>query len=360
MDLDFNEEQIMLRETTAAICARHYDLPTVRAMESNESGYPPVFWQAVLESGLTGLVVPENYQGAGLGLLDAVVVCEELGRHLAASPLFSSAIIGAQTLQQFGDSTQQQQWLPAIAAGDAVIATAYQEPNSNEIALSLDQGRLNGVKTLVPFAATATHLLVIARHNDAIVPCLVAREHSGIHIERQPNIASAAVFRVTFDNVETLDGLITDNSHERWQTIMSYGAVLLAAEAAGGAEQMLEITAEYAKTRVQFGKPIGAFQSLAHAMAELATEITGAKTLVWQAAWAYDNHRPWQLLAAQAKLQAGDAFRHATATGTQIHGGLGFTREADPQLYFRRGKFLQLNHWDPDYLERHIADLLDQ
>jgi alkylation response protein AidB-like acyl-CoA dehydrogenase len=365
MDLDFSEEQNMLRETTRAICDQHYGLEAVRDCEENEQGYPPAFWQALVESGLTALTVPEDFGGVGLGLLDAVVVFEELGRTLSTSPLLSSSILAARAIELLGTEQQKSRWLPLIAGGEVVISCAQLEEGGSydERGVMLDcfDDQLNGSKTLVPYASTATHFLTLARERGSgqIVLALLAADSEGIDARRQANIASSPSYQLTFTDakVETLFSA-GDESWPLWQDAMSFAAVTLSAQASGSAEQMLNTTAEYAKTRVQFGKPIGQFQALSHTMAELAVEVEAGKTLVYQAAWAQGAGCAWQLLAAQAKLHAGETIRRTTKDGLQIHGGIGFTTEADPQLYYRRAKQLQLEHWDAEYLERRIAGLL--
>lgn len=357
MDLDFSEEQNMLRDTTRAICEQEYSLAAVRESEKTDSGYPPAFWQALSESGLSGLLIAEEYGGAGLGLLDAVVIFEELGRHLAFSPLLETAVLATSAIAKFASEEQKQQCLPVLAQGEWRIAVAQLAPGANYDAQSLgnalDQGVLNACRHLVPFANTASHVLLV----DAQACYLMPVDTKGLHIEAQENMASLPMSQLRFENVD-VSALMQFSHQGGWTDVAGQAALVAAAMAAGGAERMLDITAEYSKTRVQFAKPIGAFQSLSHYMAELATEIEGSKTLNYHAAWAFDQQRDWSLLAAQAKLHAGDGFKEATAVGTQIHGGLGFTREADPQLYYRRAKWLQLMYWDSAFLEQRIADLL--
>lgn len=367
MDLDFTEEQTMLRDTAQSICQQYYDLPTVRELENSRQGYPEDYWQELVETGITGLTIPEAYGGIGMGLLDAVVVSEEVGKHLASSPLLTSSFMAAKAIELFANEQQKSDWLPAIAEGRAIITVAQLEVDGGYdqagITLALNNGALNGSKTLVPFASAATHILVLARDGSTgeVVCCLVESHQLSVAMTLQPNIATGCYYKVDLNDCGVQEDHILRAQGDAWQTwqeVMSFVAVIAAAEAAGGAERMLEITAEYSKSRMQFGKAIGAFQSLSHYMAELAVEVEGSKTLNYQAAWAQDTERPWMLLAAQAKLQAGDCYRQTTAVGTQIHGGMGFTTEADPQLYFRRAKSQQLLHWDPEFLELRIAELL--
>jgi alkylation response protein AidB-like acyl-CoA dehydrogenase len=355
-----------LRDTVQAICKQHYDLTVVREVEKSERGYPGAYWQALVESGLTALIVPEVYGGAGMGLLDAVVMYEEVGCHLADSPHFSSAILAARAIELFGNEQQKVQWLGAIASGESIICVASMEAGGGYDEAGVDAqvtaGKISGRKVLVPFANSASHLLVLARDASSgkIVLCLVAADQAGLEMTQQANIASAASFKVDFRDVKVDDAclLTAQDGWPLWQEVMSFGAVVQAAQATGGAAQSLTIAVEYSKTRVQFDKPIGAFQSLSHYMAEQAVEVEGSRTLTYQAAWAYDRKRPWELLSAQSKLQAGDTYRSSSKIGLHIHGGLGYTAEADPQLHYRRAKMQQLLHWDPEFLERRIADLL--
>jgi alkylation response protein AidB-like acyl-CoA dehydrogenase len=357
MDLDFTEEQNMLRDTTRSICEQVYSLPAVRACEKEAPGYPQAFWQALVESGLTGLLVDEQFGGAGMGMLDAVVVFEELGRNLAFSPLLESCVLATAAIDKFAGAEQKQAALQAVVAGDWRIAVAQLAPGADydvsSLGLAADGEKLNATRHLVPFADSATHILLVDASTCYLLPVAAA----GISMQAQENMASLPMSVVRFENVDIADAQ-RFNHDGRWDEVAGVVALMASAMAAGGAERMLDITAEYSKTRVQFGKPIGAFQSLSHYMAELATDIEGSKTLNYHAAWAFDEQRDWSLLAAQAKLHAGDCFRQTTAVGTQIHGGLGFTREADAQLYYRRAKWLQLMYWDAEFLERRIADLL--
>lgn len=362
MDLDFTEEQSMLRETTKAICEQHYSMMDVRNCENTQPGYPLGFWQAVTESGLGGLLIDEDFGGAGMGLQDAVVVFEELGRHLAYSPLLDSCVIAATAIKHFGSLSQQADYLSKIADGSMRVAVANLAPGQGydceKQGLDVADSSVSAVRHLVSYAHSATHFLLVGTNGEAQTRAyLIAADAQGLSIDAQANIASLPCAVVTFDKV-VIDDSNTLKQVADWNDVAAVGALVAAAMAAGGAERMLDITVDYSKTRVQFDKPIGAFQSLSHYMAELATDIEGSKTLNYHAAWAFNAQRDWALLGAQAKLQSGDCFRKTTAVGTQIHGGLGFTREADAQLYFRRAKFLQMMYWDAEFLERRIADLL--
>ena len=208
---------------------------------------------------------------------------------------------------------------------------------------------------LVPFANSAEAFIVLARCQGRIQGFLVPADLAELRV--QPNHAEQNLHAVTFDQVRVpLDaGLPAAEFDQHWERAMLEGQVALAAQAIGGASRILEMATAYAKEREQFGQPIGAFQSIAHYLADRTTELEGARYLVYQAAWACDQEMPFTQLALMASLQATAVFRRATVTGVQIHGGMGFSSEADPQLYYRRAKHLQLMYWDPLYLEQRIA-----
>ena len=217
---------------------------------------------------------------------------------------------------------------------------------------------VNGTKRHVAFAADCDALVVVARDaNDEIELYLVPRDTPGVELTQKMTIASDAQYDVTFNNV-TIDAaaqLCTGGWTNLESTLLD-GAILLAAQAIGGARYALDITVEYSKVRQQFDKPLGAFQALAHDMANAITAVDGGEVLVHEAAWARDSGRPHRKLAAMAKLFACDTFRDVTAMAQQIWGGVGFTVEYDVQLYFRRAKQLQISWWDSARLEEMIAE----
>jgi alkylation response protein AidB-like acyl-CoA dehydrogenase len=374
MDLDFTEEQQLLRETVRNLCERHVSLAVVRQLEDDPVGFTEDFWKQLGELGLLGILVPEEYGGSGLTMLDAAVVYEEIGRALAPSPHFSSCVLGAGTLLTSGSEEQQRELLPKIASGEIIATPAWLEPQGSynpkgvqlRAAVQGDEYILSGVKRHVPFANSATHLLVLARtgsHDSDIDILLVDPKSPGIEMQQQMALGSDTQYRVEFKDVGVpavqrlgapQSGWLT------WDTVMHDAAILAAAQAAGGAERALEMTVEYSKDRYQFDKPLAAFQALSHYMADASTTVDGSKTLVYEAAWARSEGRSVRRLAPMAKLFACQTFRDVTAMALQIHGGMGFSVEYDIQLYFRRAKQLQLNWWDSRCLEERIAaDVLD-
>lgn len=374
MDLDLTEEQGMLRETARRMCAEWAPPGVVRAMEDDPNGYPADFWTHMAELGLLGLTLPEAYGGAGQSALDGAVLYEELGRSLAPSPHFVSSVMSGGALALAGSHEQKQVWLPKIASGEAIVTPAWLEPHNGfgphgvqmQAVLEGAHYRLTGTKRHVQFARAATRLLVLARtgtgtHDVGLL--LVDPRSPGIELTQQNSLASDTQYKLVFNDVRVpvADRIgAADSGWATWHEVMHDGIILLAAQAMGGAQRALEMTVQYAKERRQFDKPLGAFQAIAHYLANASTRVDGGTTLVYEAAWARATGKRVQRLAPMAKLFACQTFRDVTAMAQQVYGGMGFTIECDIQLYFRRAKQLQMSWWDGRYLEELIArDTLD-
>ncbi|MEY2448448.1 MAG: hypothetical protein QOH79_1924 [Acidimicrobiaceae bacterium] len=353
MDLEFTDEQHLLRETVRGVCARHAGLDGVRQLEDDPVGYPEKLWVQLAELGLIGLTIAEEHGGSGMSMLDAMIVYEELGRSLAPSPHFVSSVMAGGVLSRAGDT----EWLPRIASGDAIVTTAWLEPDRGfgpkGVQARLEGGRLTGTKRHVPFAASADQLLVLARDGEAVRLVLVDPKAEGVTLTQQQTIASDTQHRVDFEDAPAT--LVAADGWGIWDDTMHDGIILLAAQAVGGARYALDITVQYAKDRFQFDKPLGAFQAIAHYLADAVTALDGAELLVWEAAWARSEGRSVARLAPMAKLFACSTYRDITAMAQQVFGGVGFTVEYDIQLYFRRAKQLQLSWWDDRYLEELVA-----
>ena len=369
MDLDFTDEQDMLREMVRGVCADHAGVDVVREMEDDSIGYPDGFWGQLRDLDLVGLLVPTEYGGSGMSMIEGVVVYEEFGRSLAPSPHFVSSVMSGGVLALAGSDEQKTDVLTAIAGGDRIVTPAWLEPESGfgpaGIHLTVtpdgDDLVLDGTKRHVAYAAAADQLLVLARSGEAtddIDLVLVDRDADGVTLAQQTTIASDTQYQVTFDQVRVPAGNRVGAAGTGWATwhqAMADGIILLAAYANGGATHALDITVQYAKDREQFGKPLGAFQAIAHYLADAVTRVDGDRTLVHEAAWARSEGRPADQLAAMAKLSACRTYRDVTAMAQQIWGGVGFTLEYDIQLYFRRAKALQISWWNDRYLEELVA-----
>jgi alkylation response protein AidB-like acyl-CoA dehydrogenase len=369
MDLDLNEEQEMLREMVRGVCSSYANLEVVRELEDDPIGYPAELWKQMAALDLIGLMVPANYGGSEMSALEGAVVYMELGRALAPSPHFVSAVMAAGVLLAAGSDEQKQAWLPRIVSGDAIVTTAWLEPGNGFGARGVqtratadgDGFVLDGVKWHVPFAKAAAATLVLARTGDGdgdIDLFLVDAGAAGVAMEQQLTLASDAQYAVTLSGVRVPEAARIGGAGSGWATwndVMLDGIIMLAAYAIGGAKYALEITVQYAKDREQFDKPLGAFQAISHYLADAATVVDGAETLVYEAAWARANGQPVDRLAPMAKLFAGKTFRDVTAMAQQVFGGVGFTVEYDIQLYFRRAKAQQISWFDDRVLEEMVA-----
>jgi alkylation response protein AidB-like acyl-CoA dehydrogenase len=372
LDLEFDQEQELLRQTARELLARHSGLDVVRAMEDDPVGYPEPLWAQLGQLDLIGLLLPEGFGGSGMSLIEGVALYEELGRALAPTPHFVSAVMSGGVLAAAGSPTQQERWLRSIAAGTAILTPAWLEPENGftprgvELrAVPTDGGfRLQGLKRHVLFAAAADRLVVLARTGDedgAVDLFLVDPNAPGVTMRQQFSIGSDTQYEVTLVDVDvTADDRIgpAGSGWSTWQDVLQGGLVLLGAQAVGGARYALEITTQYAKDRQQFDKPLGAFQALAHYLADAVTNLDGAEQLVHEAAWAGANGRPLASLAPMAKLFACATFRDITAMAQQIFGGIGFTLDFDIQLYFRRAKQQQLMWANDRVLEDAVAAAL--
>jgi alkylation response protein AidB-like acyl-CoA dehydrogenase len=372
LDLDFSPEQEMLRQTVRDVMERHCPLDVVRDMEDNPTGYPLSLWTQLGELDLIGLLLPEEYGGSGMTLVEGVALYEELGRALAPTPHFVSAVLSGGVLAIAGSDAQKVQWLGGIASGETVFSPAWLEPENGysprgvELRATADGQvfRLNGTKRHVAFAAAADRLAVLARTGDdaeAIDLFLVDPTAVGVSLRQQFTISSDTQYEVTLTDVVVSEADRigpAGSGWGTWQEVLEGGLVLLAAQAVGGARYALEITTQYAKDRQQFDKPLGAFQALAHNIADAVTALDGAEQLVHEAAWAGASGRSLTSLAPMSKLFACSTFRDITAMAQQIFGGIGFTLDFDIQLYFRRAKQQQMMWSNDRILEDAVAAVL--
>jgi alkylation response protein AidB-like acyl-CoA dehydrogenase len=370
LDLSFSEEQEMLRDAVRGLLAATCPLTRVRELEDDPVGYDDALWKQLAELDLIGLTLPEAHGGSGMSTVDAVVLYEELGRSLAPTPHFTSSIMAGGVIAAAGSDALQAAWLPRIARGETIVSTAWLEPDNGfsplgiQLAATADGAgghTLSGTKWHVPFASAAERIVVLARTgpgDEDIDLFLVDPTADGVSLRQQLTIASDTQYELVLDGVRVAEADRIGPAGSGWATwneVMLDGAILLAAQAVGGARHALEITVQYAKDREQFDKPLGAFQALAHYLADASTSIEGATTLVHEAAWARAAGRDVSRHAPMAKLFACQTYRDMTAVAQQIFGGVGFTVEYDIQLYFRRAKQLQITWWDQRWCEELIA-----
>ena len=373
LNLDFSSEQEMLGEMVRNLCTEYSSPELVRELEDDPKGYNEDLWKQLGQLDLLGLMMDPDHGGSGQSMLEGVVVYQEFGRALAATPHFESCVMGAGVLTAAGSDSQKTAWLPKIASGETIVTPAWMElsggykPAGIETTAKAegDDFVINGTKHYVTYASAADAFVVVAQTGDAgsaegIALFMVDASADGISLEQRKSISSDTQFKVDFDGVKVPASAMIGAPGTGWATwndTLTDGIILLAATAIGGNEYALEITVQYSKDRHQFDKPLAAFQALAHDMANARTSLDGARILVHEAAWAH-GRKPEDVarLAPMAKMFACNAYRDTTAMAQQIWGGVGFTLEYDIQLYFRRAKQLQITWWDTRHLEGLIAD----
>lgn len=372
MNPSLSDEQKMLDATIQRLCEDIFSLQALRDVEKSDGGFSQALWEAFGKHGICGVQVVEAYEGLGLGAVEAAIIYERLGRSLVHTPHFVSCILAARLIAVGGSAMQKQRWLPRIATGEIHLTVASLEPEGDARAsginlLAVDDGDtliLQGCKHFVPFAETADAMIVLARRaglpSGNVIAVIVDSKSSGLRIRRQHNLATEPYSSVLFQNVRVpLENILNSgrDSWNIWREAMFNGIIPLAAMATGAAGAALEMSVKYANERQAFGRAIGGFQALAHDLADAAVAIQGCRAMVRRAAATCDGGRPFRRLAAMAKLQACSTFRSVSALSIQVHGGIGYTLSADPQLYFRRAKQWQLLNWSDADLENEIYEL---
>lgn len=368
MDLGLTGEQDALQRSVRSLCEDRFPTAAARSCEDNPAVLPTIY-DDLYALGLGGILIAEQAGGLGLGMTDMVIVQSELGRALVPMLFSESAVLAASALGR-SDSDAAKDLLAALATGEKRAVCAWQ--NSDRSAPGGTQSArievtpdgtftLDGDKSFVADTAFADSILVLASDDrgDAAL-CLVDSAAAGITASALPNMADLSLANLHFSEVPVVAVAARgDAARAAWDRALTAMKIAIAAQAVGGAQQALDMAREYASTRQQFGQPIGSFQSIAHYLADAAVNVEGARMLVYRAAAAYDDGDPVATWTDMAKMKACQVYRDTSALSIQIHGGIGFTLEADPQLYFRRAKHLQLMYGDPlDLQERTGAALI--
>jgi len=366
MNFAFTEEQDELRSTIRAFMEAKSSEEAVREQMETDTGFDADVWTQMAEQmGLQGLHIPEEYGGSGFGYVELGIVLEEMGRALLCAPFFSSVVLAANTLLQSGDEAAKAAHLPGIAAGQTIATLAYTEPSGkwDEAGITMaasgsgDSYTLSGTKSFVIDGAVADLIIVAARTNAGVSLFSVAGDASGLTRTALSTMdQTRRQARLDFDNTPaTLIG--TDGAGwDVLSTVLDLAAVSLAAEQVGGAQFVLEMAVQYAKDRVQFGRPIGSFQAIKHKCADMLLEVESAKSAAYYGLWcAAEMNDELPSVASLAKAYCSEAYFHATAENIQIHGGIGFTWEHPAHLYFKRAKSSELLFGDPTYHREQLA-----
>lgn len=368
LDIRYRDEQGMLADTAVSFLRSRSTFEHVRRWIGDEAGYDPDLWQEMAGLGWLGIALPEEYGGTGLGAAELVCVCEPMGRYLMASPFLASTLAG-QALLKGASGEQKQGWLPRIASGKAVATLALSEPDgsweperfSATAEKDGDGYRLSGIKTLVLDGQNADLILIAVTLGGA--PALLAAEKHGLAGRLRPEILVDETRRSARLDLDGLalpaSALLGGDAAGALRHVYSLAWLLLAAEQAGGADGVFDLTLEYVRTRRQFGKVIGGYQAIKHPMVDLMMEIENTRSLLYHAATVFDGPGGESGIAARmVKAYATDTFQHAADRSIQFHGAMGFTYECHAQLFFRRAQWTRHSFGDAAHHRRHLADAL--
>jgi len=365
MNFTFTEEQEQLRQFVRSFLEEKSPESAVRELMESEKGYDDAVWSQMAEQlGLQSLAIPEEYGGQGFGFVELGIVLEEMGRALLCAPFFSG-VLASQAILHSGDTDAAGAHLPGIASGETIATLAFTEESGkwDESGITMaasasgDGHTLSGVKSFVIDGHIANLIIVAARTDAGVSLFAVDGEASGLTRESLSTMdQTRKQAKLTFDNTPaTLIG----SDGEGWATmerVLDLAAIALAAEQVGGAQFVLEMAVQYAKDRVQFGRPIGSFQAIKHKCADMLLEVESAKSAAYYGMWvASELNDELPSVASLAKAYCSDAYFHATAENIQIHGGIGFTWEHPAHLYFKRAKSSELMFGDPAYHRELLA-----
>jgi alkylation response protein AidB-like acyl-CoA dehydrogenase len=365
MRFSFTEEQEELRRVVRRFLEEKSPVGEVRRLMDTAEGYEPAVWkQLSQELALPGVAIPEAYGGQGAGLVELGIALEEMGRALLCAPYFGSVALGANAILNAGSEPQKAALLPAIARGETLAALAVAEPNgrwdAGGIALEARQSKigwtLHGEKSFVVDGASADLLIVGARAPELTLFTLRANAEGVSRRALQTIDPTRKLAHIAFSGARAEPlGELGGGAAPLAKTL-DQAAALLANEQVGVAQKLLEMTVDYAKTRVQFGRPIGTFQAIKHKCADMLLELELARSAAYAAASAgAEDEKDFPATASLAKALVSDAALHIAAESIQIHGGLGFTFEQDVHLYFKRAKASEVLLGDPTYHRERVA-----
>jgi alkylation response protein AidB-like acyl-CoA dehydrogenase len=368
----FSEEQEELRRTVRQFLESKSPETEVRRLMETTEGYDPAVWKQMgQELGLQSLAIPEEFGGQGFSFIELGIVLEEMGRVLLCAPYFSSVVLAANAILDVGTDDQKKALLPGIASGDTIATLAFTEPSGKWDAAGItmeategEGGRftLSGEKMFVLDGFTADLIVVVARTKgttgvDGISFYTVRGDADGLTRTALSTMdMTRKQAKLEFNNVVAEPLGSTVDGYAAFSKVMDQAAVALSNEMMGGAQKVLEMSVEYAKVRVQFGRPIGSFQAIKHKCADMLLEVESGKSAAYYASWAAaEDNEELPVVAALSKAYCSEAYFHAAAENIQIHGGIGFTWEHPAHLYFKRAKSSEIYLGDPTYHRELLA-----
>jgi alkylation response protein AidB-like acyl-CoA dehydrogenase len=374
MNYDLSQEQQILKDAARGFLSKECPGTFVRQMAEDARGFTPGIWGKMAELGWMGLLIPDKYGGSEGNFLDLAVLLYEMGYSCLPGPFFSTVVLAGLALLEAGSEGQKKDILPAVAQGKKLITLAWTEMGGTYFPKAVetkaeprgDHYILSGTKMFVPDAHVADLLICVARIGMAqagrdgdLSLFLVDGKAPGLTIHPLQTIAGDKQYEVTLREVKVPKEDLLGSPNQGasiLKRILLQAAVAKCAEMSGGAQKVLELVIAHAKERVQFGRPVGAFQAVQHHCANILTYVDTGRFMTYQAAWRIGQGLPYGKEASMGKAWVSDSYRRLVALGTQVMGGMGFMEEHDIQLYFKRAKAAELAFGDADFHRELVAE----
>jgi len=372
MDLGLSEEQEMLKASARDFLQKECPKRLVRQLDESDEGYSSELWQKMAKQGWMGLVFPEKYGGNDGSLLDLTVLLEEMGYNIVPGPFFSTVVLGGLTILAAGSEEQKTEFLPKVASGEMILSLALTETTASYHAASVKTEAIardgeyviTGIKLFVLNANVADYILCVARTKETKNPeygitiFLVDAKSQGVKCNLLRTVARDKQCEVIFDNVTVPKKNIIGRPDEGWpimKDVLEKATVVKCAEMVGGAQAALDMAVNYAKERIQFGRPIGSFQAIQHHCANMVTDVSGSRFITYKAACKVSEGLPAIADVAIAKTWTGEAYGRVTLLAHQIFGAIGFTMDHDIHLYYRQAKAGEIIFGDADFQRAIVA-----
>jgi alkylation response protein AidB-like acyl-CoA dehydrogenase len=379
MDIKLNEDQQEIARQARRFFENECPMDYVREMFEDDRGFTDAVWGKMVEMGWTAMLLPEAYGGLEMDLMDLCVVFEEMGRAVIPGPLFSTVLLAGETVKEAGSDAQKEKYLSGIAAGELRGTLALSEPDSGadpdyvqmEVKEAGDGFVLDGTKLFVADAHTADFLIVAGRTKagstaaQGLTLFLVDPALEGVSISLLPTMdATRKLCAVEFKKVQVGQQDVLGERDQGWTyltKVLRRAQVGLCAENVGGAQRCMEMATEYAKERIQFDQPIGAFQAVKHRCAQMFLEVESSRSLLYWAAWcqAQEDAKEAALAASAAKAYCSENFKNVACAAIQILAGTGFTWEHDLHFFLKRAKANEVSLGDPAYHREEIIRIME-
>jgi alkylation response protein AidB-like acyl-CoA dehydrogenase len=370
MDLRYTEQQEILKKSAKDFLAKECPKAKVRELAKDPKGYDPAVWQKMAELGWLGFNIPEDYEGMGYSFEDLTMHIEEVGKNILPGP-YIGTVVNTFAIVEAGSDEQKKDLLPKISNGNCIVSLAWLEDNglfdaSGVTLKAASKGGdyvLNGTKVFVDCGHIANQFIVVARTKDGagedgVTLFLVDAKTAGVKAEVIPTIAHDHLCEVAFKDVTIPAKNVLGKVDKGWpilQLIIRKGSILKSAESLGGLQTIVEMTVAYAKERVQYDRPIGAFQALQHKMSDMWIAAGTSKFLLYEAAWMESEGLPCAKEASMAKAYINETYKMVTALGVKLHGGIGTSYDHDAPLYFQRAKAADTVYGSTDFHRELVA-----